>query len=298
LTEEEAEVCEVIGMTELISDYYAYLKAVLVESKQWVFTLFEIVGIALFFFPSLARVIASDELLARVLGAGIFLISFMIANFLAYRDLLRQSRKKPTYIQQAVAALDSASHIDRKAAIETLAQADRLEAREALAEAVHHPIQDVRIHATFKLAQKFKDLRAVPALIEVLHGKYSSAEEERRLAAALLGEIGKAAQSAVPVLLDVLHDDSRPVRVNTAWALGQIGDDTAVPGLIDALRDQERDVRKAAATALGQIRNADAVPALINALHDRESSVRQATAEALKRIGTPEALSATATTKY
>lgn len=211
----------------------------------------------------------------------------------------RLDQKKPAYIKQAVVALDSASHADRKAAVETLAQADHLAAREALAGAVQHPIQDVRIHAAFKLAQQFKDPRAVPGLIEVLRGEYSYAgAEERRLAAALLGEIGEAAQSGVPALLDVLRDDIQPIRVNVAWALGQIGDDTAVPGLIDALRDRERDVRKVAAIALGQLRNVNAVPALIDALRDGEGSVRQAAAEALRRIGTPEALSATATTKY
>lgn len=86
-------------MKELMSAICAYLKAVLVESKQRIFTLFEILGIALFFLPRLAKTIGSDELLARVLGGGIFLISFMIANFLAYRDLLRQSRKKPADIR-------------------------------------------------------------------------------------------------------------------------------------------------------------------------------------------------------
>ena len=86
-------------MKELMSAICAYLKAVLVESKQWIFTLFDFLGITLILFPSLAKTIGSDELLARVLGGGILLLSFTIANFLAYRDLLGQSRKKSADIR-------------------------------------------------------------------------------------------------------------------------------------------------------------------------------------------------------
>jgi hypothetical protein len=86
-------------MAELKYDCGAYLKAVLVESKRWIFTLFEILGIVLLLFPNLAETIESDGLRARVLGAAIFLTSFVIANFSAYRDLLRQSRKMPADIK-------------------------------------------------------------------------------------------------------------------------------------------------------------------------------------------------------
>jgi len=85
-------------MAELKSDCGAYLKAVLVESKRWIFTLFEFLGIVLFLLPNLAKTIGSDELPARVLGAAIFLMSFMMANLSVYRDLLRQSRKRPADI--------------------------------------------------------------------------------------------------------------------------------------------------------------------------------------------------------
>jgi len=41
-------------MTKLITDFLAYLKAVFGETWKKVFTLFDILGMALFFYPKLA----------------------------------------------------------------------------------------------------------------------------------------------------------------------------------------------------------------------------------------------------
>jgi HEAT repeat protein len=157
----------------------------------------------------------------------------------------------------AVAALDSASPAERKAAIETLAQTDHPAAREALAKAVQHPVRDVRIHAAFALVP-FKDARAVPGLIEAL------------------------------------CDEDESMRAIAAAVLGHIGDAAAVPNLIDALRDKEDIVGEAAAEALGLIGDAAAVQGLLDALHDEgiDMFVHVAVAEALEEIGTPEALAA------
>lgn len=72
-------------MAELISDIVGYLKAVFVESQQLVFTAFDILGIALFFFPNLAGRLIGNESLVRTIGGFIFLGSFILANFLVYR---------------------------------------------------------------------------------------------------------------------------------------------------------------------------------------------------------------------
>jgi len=160
-------------------------------------------------------------------------------------------------ITGAIAALDSASPTERKAAVETLAQTDHPAAREALAKAVQHPVRDVRIHAAFALVP-FKDARAVPGLIEAL------------------------------------CDEDESMRAIAAAVLGHIGDAAAVPNLIDALRDKEDIVGEAAAEALGLIGDAAAVQGLLDALHDEgiDMFVHVAVAEALEQIGTPEALAA------
>ena len=75
-------------MNSIVRDAVAYLKAVFAEGKQWVFTLFDILGIILFLSPSLALQLVNDVQFARTLGATIFFISFIFGNFVAYRKLL------------------------------------------------------------------------------------------------------------------------------------------------------------------------------------------------------------------
>ena len=74
-------------MSRLISDLLAYLKAVFVETWQIVFTLFDILGIALFLYPKLASGLVNDESLIRIVGGLIFFASCIWANFSLYRKL-------------------------------------------------------------------------------------------------------------------------------------------------------------------------------------------------------------------
>jgi HEAT repeat protein len=195
---------------------------------------------------------------------------------------VRVPRNVPSVVKQAVAALDSASPAERKAAVETLAQTDHPAAREALARAVQHPVQNVRIMAALALIQ-FKDAHAVPGLIEALRDKHGDMRfYMREVVAKGLKHIGYA---AVPGLLDALCDKDDDVRNVAAKALGQIGDAAAVPGLLKALRDENWHVREAAARALGQIGDAAAVPALVDALRDADPDRRETLAKALKQIG-------------
>jgi HEAT repeat protein len=76
---------------------------------------------------------------------------------------------------------------------------------------------------------------------------------------------------------------------------------TAVPGLIQALHDPDGNIRRAAAWLLGKAGDAQAVPGLIDLLTDTGGGmfgigerVCDIAAEALERIGTPEALAAVA----
>ena len=54
-------------MNSIVRDAVAYLKAVFAEGKQWVFTLFDILGIILFLSPSLALQLVNDVQFARIL---------------------------------------------------------------------------------------------------------------------------------------------------------------------------------------------------------------------------------------
>jgi HEAT repeat protein len=111
-------------------------------------------------------------------------------------------------------------------------------------------------------------------------------------AAQVLGQMGPAAQAAVPALIGKIaqwrSDEA------AALALGQIGPtaQAALPALIGILAHWREEVRQAAAQALGQIdpdwvkdpEAQAALPALIEKLNDKIPEVRQAAAYALKLI--------------
>jgi hypothetical protein len=74
-------------MSKLTTDLLAYLKAVFVETWQKLFTLFDILGIVLLIYPELAKGLANNESLIRIIGGCIFFLSFLLANFSLYRKL-------------------------------------------------------------------------------------------------------------------------------------------------------------------------------------------------------------------
>lgn len=125
-----------------------------------------------------------------------------------------------------------------------------------------------------------------------LHGLASQDREQRASAAFKLTEMGSAAVSAIPALIDVLQtDESMQVRGEAAKALGNIGSaaDVAVPALITFLQGSEGGYERTyAATALGDIAKEpeQAVPVLIEALqHDQEPVVRELAARSLGGFG-------------
>jgi hypothetical protein len=74
-------------MPGLISDFFAYLKEVFVESQRLVFTAFDVLGIGLLFYPYLAESLTDNLMYVRIIGGGIFLVSFLLANFTLYRRM-------------------------------------------------------------------------------------------------------------------------------------------------------------------------------------------------------------------
>lgn len=86
-------------MKKLFFDIISYLKDILIGSTNRIITIFDVIGIVLFLYPQLANKIVSNKLVIRILGISIFLLCFLIANFLTYRKLIGQLRKKPADIK-------------------------------------------------------------------------------------------------------------------------------------------------------------------------------------------------------
>ena len=62
-----------------------YMKDVFIEGQRSIFAIFDLVGIILFFFPSIAQSLTTDTSITRIVGGLIFFISFMWANFSLYK---------------------------------------------------------------------------------------------------------------------------------------------------------------------------------------------------------------------
>jgi hypothetical protein len=96
-------------MLGILSDFGAYLKAVFVDGIRKVFTLFEVLGIAFYFFPGFDEWLRLNEGLRRSIGGAVILISFILANFSLYRkrateetslnesSLLMSPHRRPPY---------------------------------------------------------------------------------------------------------------------------------------------------------------------------------------------------------
>jgi HEAT repeat protein len=125
-----------------------------------------------------------------------------------------------------------------------------------------------------------------------------SNDYERRMAAQALGQLGRRAAAAAPLLIQSLSDSEEHVRSDAAHALGRIRPATkdAVLALARTLgEDAEAEVRYEAARALRKIGPGAkaAVPALVLALgraleKDKDGNVRYEAVQALGKIG-PEA---------
>ena len=124
---------------------------------------------------------------------------------------------------------------------------------------------------------------AVPALVQAL-----GVDDTASVAAAALARIGPAAAQAVPALAADLHGREAGRRWRAARTLGRIGPlaEAAVPELRAALRDPNEAVRAHAARALGRI-GAAARPAaadLQRATGDSDAGVRAEARQALERL--------------
>ena len=134
--------------------------------------------------------------------------------------------------------------------------------------------------------------RVAPALISILADPDENIRVVGSVALQNLGE------PAVPYLIDALKAESMEIRLNAAYALGEISTplDTILPALISTLTDPEWNVRRLVVRALVTI-GTPAVESLIQALNSDDPDLRRMAERALSDIGTPQARRAIADAK-
>lgn len=134
--------------------------------------------------------------------------------------------------------------------------------------------------------------RIVPALISTLADPDENIRVVGSVALQNLGE------PAVPYLIDALTAESMEIRLNAAYALGEISTplDTILPALISTLTDPEWNVRRLVVRALVTI-GTPAIEPLIQALNSEDPDLRRMAVRALSDIGTPQARRAIADAK-
>jgi len=146
---------------------------------------------------------------------------------------------------------------------------------------------DVRFMSALALGNT-GDQSAVPVLIELLHAE----EAELRYAAVVaLGRLGSV--EAVPSLKEALADPSERVRLAAIGALANLGGDEAAYALAEKVTDTDEpseDVRANAAFYLGDMRASVAKPWLLDALDDPSLEVRTAAAVALADLADTQAI--------
>ncbi|HVO10703.1 MAG TPA: HEAT repeat domain-containing protein [Vicinamibacteria bacterium] len=157
-------------------------------------------------------------------------------------------------------------------------------ARAPLFDALAEPSEAVRHEAARGLEALGTTVEDVPRLQAAVD---SPDEYVSAFAAWSLGNLGAAAQGAVPVLAGALARPRMDAVVTAAIARIGPAAAGAVPVLVEALRSPDTGRRWRAARALGRIGPAAqaAVPALEAALADPEGGVRQHAARALGRVG-------------
>lgn len=137
---------------------------------------------------------------------------------------------------------------------------------------------------------------ALPVLVEMLQDQ-SRPTEARWNAARTIGKIGPGAVSTVSVLIGQMEDQESSIREHCAEAIGDIGPTAAAEGLpvlIKTLSDPNTRVRRDAVRSLGYLGEA-ARPALADVkkmLKDKEAMVKEAAQIAIKAIAPEEAVPA------
>ena len=126
------------------------------------------------------------------------------------------------------------------------------------------------------------DSRALAPLIDLLE---NGSVGRVAIAVARIG--GEQASEA---LLKAYDQVDVAMYSNFVYALGYSKDKRFLPILLDLLNNEDRGVKLSAIMALGYLENREAVPALLPLLQDEDLHVRWYSCEALGEIGDPEAI--------
>ena len=169
----------------------------------------------------------------------------------------------------------------RSRAVEALGKIGGARAVEPLIQTLNDEAWHVRGAAAAALGE-MGDKRAVEPLVQALKDEGELSWHVRERAARALGKIG--GERPVGALIHTLKNDEwLNVRRGAIEALGKIGKPAEEP-LIRALKNESRDVRLTTAWALGYIGDEEAVKSLVHAQKDEDPSVREAATEALCKI--------------
>jgi HEAT repeat protein len=158
------------------------------------------------------------------------------------------------------------------------------EAIEPLIDLLKHESPEAR-HAAAHVLGKIGDKRAVKALIEALEDESIPVLTKSAFS---LGQMD--AVESVSALTRLIGHEDREVQTTITREIERFAE-TAFPLVVDLLKDERWQVREHAADILGLLDKQSAVPALIEALADEHWQVRFAAATALNALGEPNALS-------
>jgi HEAT repeat protein len=155
----------------------------------------------------------------------------------------------------------------------------------ALREALKSPVPALRRDAAQVLGQMGADAKAAAGELALL--LKDDEAQVRDAAAGALSGMGKAAQAALPALLEAMRQEKRfEVQQQLFQALTLVGS-RDLPGFLKAVREVDKEGKWATPYLLAQFgpRAEDAVKPLIALLHDAEPGKRLGAALALGKIG-------------
>ena len=204
----------------------------------------------------------------------------LIPIFLCLVACQSQEQQARTFVTQ-LGATDASRRSEAAKALVAMGAA----AIDALIAGLSDDNPQVREMSAWTLSEiKEPAARVVPALITVL----TDADENIRVVGSVI--LQNMGEPAVPYLIDALKAESSEIRLNVAYALGEIGVplDTILPALINTLTDQEWNVRRLVVRALVTI-GTPAIDSLIQALNSDDPDLRRMAERALSDIGTPKA---------
>lgn len=153
------------------------------------------------------------------------------------------------------------------------------ETQQRLQHDLRDPDQNARARAAVELG-KLGDPATVDRLIEAL-----ATEPDFFVREYLTWSIVRTADTAVPLLINMLSDARPRARHGAAHTLSKIADPRATPALTVSLQDADPTVVSKAAFALGAIGAVESVQAIVNLLGGEDRELQSTLVSVLERFG-------------